>query len=142
MNETVHAPSLLQQSCLRQTRLETAISLHVVTLKLHSAVTTRKSQLFIIEAEITSVMHPHFLEGLWVTTLAVMACFSLVWAHGVFLSPALDIALCSSETVSRAQGIEVVFEKSQESCPSTPCHWIVWNKHRNLLLPKKVHNSR
>lgn len=73
-------------------------SLHVVTLKLHSAITTRKSQLFIVEAEITSVTHPHFLERLWVTTLAAMACCSLVWAHGVFLSPALDTALCSSET--------------------------------------------
>jgi len=62
MTEMVHAASLLQQSSLRQKSFETAISLHVVALKLHSAVTTRKSQLFINEAGITSVTHPHVLE--------------------------------------------------------------------------------
>lgn len=60
MSETDHAASLLQQSSLRKKILATATTLHIVTLKLHSAVTTRKSQLFAIEPEITSNTSPFF----------------------------------------------------------------------------------
>lgn len=63
MSETVHAASLLQQPFLKQKSFETVISLHIITLKLHSAVTTGKLQLFVIEAEITSVTHPYFWNG-------------------------------------------------------------------------------
>lgn len=35
MSEALHAASLLQQSSHRQKSLETATSLHIVTLKLH-----------------------------------------------------------------------------------------------------------
>lgn len=96
------------------------VSLHIVTLILHSVVTTKKSQLLITEAETASIAHPHFSEWFWIAILSVVTCFSLVWAC-VFLSPALGIVLSSSEILSRIGGVEIFVWQALGCCLSTPC---------------------
>lgn len=56
-------------------------SLYILTLKLHWAVTTRKSQLFIIEAEITSNTSSFFRTGMG---CSIGCCGLFLCCMGVF----------------------------------------------------------